>query len=381
MKKKILKSAVYLIAGVLLLIAAWNFLMNSAGEKPAASRGSMNQTVKVKRNNISNSLQMSGVLLPFRMVDVKPTMSGEIVRLYKNLGDSVKKGEALAEIRPDQQIIVNYLQKQNKLWRTEKDFKKKKKFYEDQLNLFRQKLIPAEAFNDAETDYLIAQKELELTRLDLEIFRNENGFQFGEDEQVLEKNAVLTSPIDGILLKQHVEPGDFVKSALSQYSEGTPVCTVGDLSRFIISLPVTAYDISRIKTGQQVLISTENSAAADSGTIYQISPMADVGKSPPIFDTKISFIPQSDIYRAGMSANVEIPLGGRMDAMVIPIQAVIARGDHGIVFVKTERGPDRKIVTIGKSDNHQVEVISGLDNDDEVYLNPREIFRGMRGLR
>jgi RND family efflux transporter MFP subunit len=340
---------------------------NAPSDNPAA------ETMVVSRGNIGSKLQLTGIILPEKMICLRPVISGKIEKLWFTTGDTVKKGDVIADIFPDQSIFLALLQKENNVWKRKLAFEKDEKDYHNQQALFREQLISQAEFETTQSVFLMSQREYRLAEMELELFKTESGIKSDSAGNFTNRSR-LKAPFDGIILKMAVTSGDYVKSAFSQYSDGTEICTIGNLEALIVQCQVSEFDILKVKPGHAVEVSLENSKNKDSGKIVQVAPMANEGSNPVTFDLVVKFEPVHNQYRPGISVGVDVLLAMKQNVLLIPIEAVLGKKGQGIVVVAGNVAGRRTIQT-GISDNHNIEVLNGLEENERVYLNPREMLK------
>ncbi|MEM7812642.1 MAG: efflux RND transporter periplasmic adaptor subunit [Planctomycetota bacterium] len=78
--------------------------------------------------------------------------------------------------------------------------------------------------------------------------------------------------------------------------------------------------------------------------------------------------------RPGLSAEVEVLVESRDDVLQVPVQAIVAVGGVGHIFVRDGARVSRRVVVTGKTNDRFTEILDGLDAGDEVVLNPRTRF-------
>jgi macrolide-specific efflux system membrane fusion protein len=175
------------------------------------------------------------------------------------------------------------------------------------------------------------------------------------------KPIPLVSPIAGEVIVRAVEPGQSILSS-------TAVLTISD--RLIIKAQVDETDIGKVKLGQTAEISLDaypeikvkatvdridfESTVISNVTLYQV-------------DLKPRYIPE--VFRSGMSATVKIIQESRSNVLQIPQEAVKQREGKSFVLVKNEEGKPRpRTIETGLNDGQNVEVISGLTEEDIVVI-------------
>ena len=87
------------------------------------------------------------------------------------------------------------------------------------------------------------------------------------------------------------------------------------------------------------------------------------------YDTVID-LPRSDELKPGMTAEVEIMLAEHTDALTVPVAAVVETDTHKLCWVKTSNGPERRSLILGDSNDIFIIVKDGLNEGDEVILEP-----------
>jgi multidrug efflux pump subunit AcrA (membrane-fusion protein) len=203
--------------------------------------------------------------------------------------------------------------------------------------------------------------------------------------------------MDGVVIKKGVELGDTITSGVSSFSAGTVLFTVADLQSLIIRINLNEVDISKVKVGQRVSVSLDAYPQASfSGRVRFVAPAAEVVEKIKVFKVEVALDRQSDSFRTGMSANVEI-LGEKRDkATSVPLEALQRRDGQTVVYrLKPElpprlmeaareglAGPSKSVwlsdhwrdyfdavpVQAGLATLERVEIATGLAAGDQVSL-------------
>lgn len=372
-----IKLIIISIALVSVLYFAISKISNSSSTVKENKSVREQKLVKVKIGNITDKLKLTGTLAPSRLVDIKSKISGELYKLMYEVGDSIEAGDIIALIKPDPNISLNILKKQLNLWKTKLEFEKSERLHREQLELFKKKLISEDEYLNNKHEFYLRKKEFEASKLDLSIYKRENGLESSSKDILTAQLAKISSTIKGTILQIPVQPGTFIRSALSQYGEGTVICTVGDLSKFIVEFSVSEYDLNKIKINQEVKISLNDNLENDYGVISKISPLGNSSKSPVTFDIIVKFTPDNLKCFPGMSANVDVVLGKKENILTIPIETVLFKKNKGTVVINGPNGPEIKKIIIGITDNHSAEVVSGLKKGMEVFTNPKLMIKNI----
>jgi len=176
------------------------------------------------------------------------------------------------------------------------------------------------------------------------------------------KPTPLIAPIDGEVIVRAVEPGQTVVAS-------DAVIVLSD--RLIVQAQVDETDIGGIKLGQKAAISLDAYPEIKvDGMVDHISYESSIVNNVTIYEVDIVPDKIPEVFRSGMSANVNITNHCRENILIVPQQAVISKYDGNYVLLKGnkgEEGIERKIAT-GVSDDINVEVISGLSLEDIIIV-------------
>ncbi len=162
--------------------------------------------------------------------------------------------------------------------------------------------------------------------------------------------------MDGTLLKRDLEPGEFVKA-------GDVVMWVGLISPLRITADVDEEDIPLVTVGQKVLIKSDAFPDEISeGTVAKITPKGDpISKN---FRVRIA-LPKDAKFLIGMTAEVNIITRQLSNALLLPKSSVV----KGEVWKVENSAINRQAVKVGIVGENKVQILEGLQKDDEVLLN------------
>ncbi len=179
------------------------------------------------------------------------------------------------------------------------------------------------------------------------------------------KQVSLTAPIDGEVIVRSVEPGQSVITTMA-------VLVLSD--RLIVDAQIDETDIGKVKIGQAVTITLDAYPAIEiKGMVDHIAYESKLINNVTIYDVEILPEQVPEFFRSGMSANVAVVVKSKFNVLVIPNEAVVKEKAEN--FVKVASTPEsvfelRKI-SLGMSDDINVEVVSGLNPNDVVVIESK----------
>ena len=202
--------------------------------------------------------------------------------------------------------------------------------------------------------------DVEVARAQATVLRLEGAVA---DAEAALAEARLVAPFDGLI--------DEVKtSAESTIGSPSPVVTVVDVSSLGIVARVSDIDVARLKAGQEVQVTFDafRGQPPVTGRLGEIPLYGSYEGGITFFDVPVTFQAGKVPLRAGMTANLYIPLEQKENVLVIPAAAV--RMDERGSYVLVVRGgrTERRTVKVGANDGTRAEVVSGLQEGDTVRV-------------
>lgn len=379
------KTLLYVLIGLLalLVIAA----VVKARQKP---KGEEVTVEKVQRRTIRETVSASGKIFPETEVKISSDVSGEVVDLYVQEGDSVTAGQILAKIRPDEyqsavergQAAVNSAQSQREISSANvkgsnaqiDQLKADKNRISAQLDaarsahkrneqLFKEGVISESDFETTqsnlralESSYAAAEAALKASETGLASAReNVRVAEFGitsaqatlKELRTSLQKTVITAPVSGIISKLNIEKGERVVGTLQM--AGTEMMRIANLQSMEVQVEVSENDILKVSVNDEADIEVDAYLGRKfKGKVTEIASSASNVSSTlsggalntdqvTNFVVKIRVDPASysDMlekgkrypFRPGMSASVEIYTNDAENTLSVPLIAVTARDD------------------------------------------------------
>lgn len=427
-----------LVAVVVLLLgyAGWKVRSKPKGEKVT--------TELVQKRTIRERVSGSGKVFPEVEVKISSDVSGEVVEMLVQEGDSVQKGQLLCRINPDNYVssvergvaglnsskasaMQTRTQIKNALARktqAEANLNNSRTIYERNKKLLAEGVISQEAFDNIANNLKVAEATLQAAEADYAAtqetakaaeFNVQSNAAGLKELQTNLKRTSIYAPSSGIVSKLNVEKGERVVGTIQM--TGTEIMRIADFKSMEVQVDVSENDIPRVSLGDAVDIEIDAySNRKFTGKVYQIANSAsNTGVTGATlssdqvtnFIVKIRIDPASyaDLvnqgrihpFRPGMSAAVEIATDEVNDVLSVPIQSVTTRdreiaekdkkedwqmqreekttvsNDFREVVFVTEGNIVKMVeVKTGIQDDNYIQIISGLNEGQEVVSGPYE---------
>ena len=350
------------------------------------------ETLPVRWGKIVEQLKETGRIEFVRTVEVKSTVSGEIVHLFAEAGNAVSKGDMLAVIRPDPNQTLQLYNKRAAVERARIDLDRVRKDLARKEALKKRNLIAEEEIERIRDQFEKALNAYQLAQLELETLVKRSNIQQskGSSSSARLDNVRVLAPASGIVIARPVEIGEVVVSGILSTVTGTKLFEIGDPSLMMVKVYISEVDVGRLEPGQAVHIIAE--AYPDTtyrGEVYRIAPVGKIRQGSNIvsFETEIRILDREPRLRQGMSCDVDIVFAQRDSALYLPLEAVyedfgddVREGDKKgiqgrfVVFVKEDTFVEREI-QVGLKSDVRVEVLSGLAIEDSVAADAEKLFK------
>ena len=325
-------------------------------------------TAKVERRTLVRTVDTAGDISPppALQVDVKPEISYKINKIWVTVGQQVKAGDKLVDL-DDSDILTNKTVADRQVEAAQLALEKSKRDFERSQNLFNEKLVSQETYDDAKTSLDAAQNSYEEAK---------NSLQQVLDQ--LTKTKIL-APINGEVLSIPVVEGQEVIGTAS-VSLGTILMTIADLSSMVINAQINQVDIAYLRKGQPVTFTVESiKDVTMNGMVDLIYPVASIKNNVKGFQVQILINNPNKALRPGMTADVVIPVQTSTNALAVPLAAIFVEDDGtNTVYLpaKEKDGlPIRREVKLGIINYDYAEVLSGLSEGDTVLLTKPLTFK------
>ena len=398
----------------------------AAGDSTATAAGEALRTITVEPQRVSSTIVVAGRLAPRREIEVTSPIQAKVAALHFRYGERVEKGQPLVDLDiartkidygEAQIVLIKAEERVRQLadWsnhvevsRARRAVSKSRVALDTRKNrlaetafLLERGVIPASEHEAAEREHRNRELDLQSAEEDLQVLlakgaadrrvallELENARTRTKNLEDIMRRAAVHAPTAGVVLQPHDQDAQggagerkdrLTKGA--SVNRGDLLLTIGDLAGLTVVGRVDEVDVVRIHPGQTArIVGAAFPGVELRGAITSVSEQAkrDGGGSHgslPYFEVVAAVenlsAAQRELLRLGMSADLEIVVYEKADALLVPIEAVEIRDGRTRLRVRDrESGETRHVeVVAGVTTVDAVELVSGIAAGDEIVVS------------
>ena len=384
------------IVAVLVWLATGNFASTLKVERRGLSIGN------VEKKEFNDDVSVDGQVVPIQVVQVSPQEGGIVVERVVEEGAKVKKGDVLVRLSNtnlDLEILQaesELAEKQNMLRNThitmeqdklanqkeevqlEQDVTTKRRAYEHQEKLYKERLVSREDYLKAKEDYELAYKSLGLVKEKLKKdaqLRQSQVDQMGDNLAAMQKNVILVrerkerlevkAQTDGEVGLLDVELGQSVGA-------GQKIGVINDLSDYKVRAQVDEHYIDRVHQGLTATFT--QGGKSYTLCVRKVYPEVKEGR----FKIDFTFTGERPKnIRTGQTYYIDLQLGESKQAVLIPKGTFYSVTGGNWIFVLDRDGNKayRRNIRIGRQNPQYYEMLEGLEPGEKVIVSGYEAFK------
>jgi RND family efflux transporter MFP subunit len=304
------------------------------------------EVVRPQRGPMPERIEFSGPLVAPGTAVLKAKAAGTLINLAAAEGDRVRAGQQLGRLDlADASSRV--AERSANVAAARAVLAQAERSHAQNQRLAAQQFISAAALDSSRSAVETAQAQLNAAIASADLAR------------VGLRDATLVAPIDGIVAKRHVLPGEKV-------SPEQPVLTLVDLRRLELAGVVGTHEVSRLAVDMPVSVQVEGMQRPVDGRIARIAPAAEPGTRS--IGVTIVLDNPKETLRAGQYAVASATLDDDLQRLSVPVAAVAQTSGQDHVWVIDDGVLARRAVRLGRRDARgaRVEILSGLAADSMV---------------
>jgi len=410
------------VAAALLVGAAGFYYWNMQQTDAANAEQRQFTTARVERTAIRQEVSCSGSVESNLDVEIKCKASGQIITLPFDISDHVAQGELLLKLDPideersvrkaevqlassearlaqaKQNLLVGEAELKNARMEAQATLASADASYKDLREkaqrtaaLREKKYASAEEVTSAEAaavqaeslvqkarvgiDALAVQEQkLELLRQDIKLAEAEvssNQIALEDARQRLTETQVY-APMAGVISDRMVQVGQIIASPTMNVSGGTALLTLSDLSRVFVLASVDESDVGHVRAGQSATITVD--AFPDEyfrGEVVRVATTGENVSNVVTFEVKIEILDEAkNKLLPEMTADVEILVAAKDNALSVPSEAIARRGPDKIVLAPGGPGEEPRAVKVktGIENDSHTEILAGLQEGATILI-------------
>ncbi len=342
---------------------------------------------RVVKKTLSRQLTLSSELIPFQEIDVYAKESGYIQKLDVDYGTHVKQGQAiatleipelLAQLQEDQAEIKNA---SNQMNRAENELKRDQAQY-DALHLEFTRLngvfenqpgiVAQQEVDDARGKDLAASSQVDAGKAGYEAAQSNLARAQARlaHDQTLYDYAKIVAPFAGVITQRYANLGALVQAGTTSSTQAMPIVRLSEDDLFRLVIPVPESYVRYIKVGDPVSVRVPSLNQTFPGKVTRFS--VDVRQDTRTMHTEVDVPNPKRVLLPGLYAEATLSLEHRDDIPTVPLQAINHAADKASVFIVNGNGEiEDRPVTLGISTSTDAEVVSGLNEGEEVIVSDR----------
>ena len=346
-------------------------------------------TGTIVRGTLEDAVSSTGTLQAKEYVDIGAQVSGILQKIHIQIGQTVNKGDLLAEIDPtlfQAQMVQGEASLANlaaQMDAAQATLKLTEQRLTRNKNLLKSDAVSQDELNSSQADYSRAQAALE--SLGAQIDQAKGGL---DATKASLDHTKIYAPISGSVTQIQAREGQTLNA-----SQTAPILfRLANLDTMRVQAQVSEADIERIHVGMPAYFTTLGDPDTHhDGTVGVITPSS-LNSTPPVFYNTIFDVPnEKHALLPDMTAQVYFPMVSRTNALIIPL-AALDYAKHQLPpselhsMAKAKKTRPTKVFVLGDNDKTEVvevtlgirnrvfaEVISGLSEGDEVITGPMDL--------
>lgn len=320
----------------ILLACTLLLLTGCKGEEHADRAGQTLPVVKVKVVPASSAsaqgqIELLGTVEPVEKAIIAAKVTGTIAKMAVRLGSTVQQGQILIEISANE-ITAKLRQAQARMEQAKR-------------NLDRETRLLAK---DASTPQTVKAME--------------EGYRMAQagyrEAKTMAGYTTITAPFAGNVTAKPVNAGDLA-------TPGAPLLVLENNRRLQVVTSVPEALVVNMHPGDKLMVRIPAAKLTTTGTIAEVAPAADpASRTAPV---KIDIDSAAGKLRSGQFARISLAENGRR-TLFVPATAVIPFGQMERLFVARDNKAELRLVRVGMRLETMVEILSGLDPDEQVVI-------------
>ncbi|MBX1024772.1 efflux RND transporter periplasmic adaptor subunit [Campylobacter jejuni] len=333
-------------------------------------------TQKIQKKDISQTIEAVGKVYAKDQVDVGAQVSGQIIKLYVDVGTHVKQGDLIAQIDKDkQQNDLDITKAQLESAKANLESKKvaleiASKQYQREQKLYAAKASSLENLETQKNNYYtlkanVAELNAQVVQLEITLKNAQKDLGY----------TTITAPMDGVVINVAVDEGQTVNA-----NQNTPtIVRIANLDEMEVRMEIAEADVSKIKVGTELDFSLLNDpqktyhakiASIDPADTEVSDSSTSSSSSNAIYYYAKFYVPNKDDFlRIGMSIQNEIVVASAKAVLAVPTYAIKSDPKGYYVEILENQKAVKKYVKLGIKDSINTQILEGVNENEELIVS------------
>jgi macrolide-specific efflux system membrane fusion protein len=333
------------------------------------------RAVAVTRGTVEEVVTAQGKLEPKQYVDVGTQVSGQLKKIYVDIGDSVTQGQLLAEIDPRViQAQVEAGEARLTSLSAQLNQQKAQAVLADQnlqrnKNLIAVEAVSQQALQETESQAAVAKAQVDAIRAQIQ--ETESNLKASRTNLSFTK---IYAPMSGAVTTLPTKEGQ----TLNANQSAPTIMQIANLDMMTVRAQVAEADVNRLKESMPAYFTTlGDSERRWQGKVRQIQPSPQIINDVVLYDVLIDVKNDGRRLMTGMTTQVFFVLGKAENAVIVPAEVLTRRaprednenGKAYRVSVATATGREQRLIHVGLQTRTQAEVTAGLTDGERIFLD------------
>lgn len=316
------------------------------------------------RGNLTNKLSFTGDIAAIEQINVYSRVSGNISKIYVDIGDFVNQGKLLAMIDPSiYQQNVKQTEAQYK--QAQATFENNEVNYERNKDLYMKGLISQTDLDNARTASDVSKAQMESANANYQNALTQLSY------------CSIRAPFSGYITKRLLDPGTYISTGGA--SQNSTIFILSKIDNLKIMVNVLSKDVPLLDKVQEAVINVDTyPGEIFTGRIKAISESVDL--TTRTMQTEVDIENRNQMLKPGMFANIDLILAKADSALILPSQTILKDDKGSFVYAVTpDSTAHKKYVQVGITENNNNEIKSGInENDKVVFLGYDQLKDGVK---
>ena len=358
------KRATFVALAVLALLLVGSIIAPAHAPHGAGPRTV--KTVTLAASPFRPTATYAGFVRGINQVPVPAKISGYAVRLLREEGDSVKRGDTLAML-DGSGLTATRKAAVDALAATDRTYRDTEAYYDQKVDEARSAYDDARRHGtsdeaDAADEAWRSAKRLRDTQVSAALAEKTSAVSGLDIADTAAADAVVRAPFDGIVTRRVLSLGSYV-------TPGMPIYEIASTDALEIPVSIPASVARTIAKGSDVVIGTDGAR----GQVFSIATA--VGESTQSTVARVRFTAGADRFRPGDLAQVSFPAGPEREILRVPETAIIRVYEDTFVRIATDGIVSSRPVTVGDTDGSSREIRSGLEPGERIIVEGQSYVR------